>query len=118
MSTDVSDRSAPAASRSASASLSPRVRRLRDEFFSFNTRDHFRNEVRPYGSGTPWDEVWSPYNWGVVPEMYVFDSFMTASRRRRDRPLPASRTGRPAGFWTSPVVTGPLLPQISSTTCR
>ncbi len=61
---------------SPSPSLSPRVRRLREEFFSFASRDYFRNEVRPYGTGAPWDEVWSPYHWGVVPEVYpLFDAF-------------------------------------------
>jgi len=70
------------------------VKRLRDEFFSFGSRDYFRNEVRPYGSGTRWDEVWSPYHWGVVPEMYLsFDSF-------RDSLLAAAETvPLPAGFW-------------------
>ena len=37
---------------SAARGLSPRVRRLRDEYFSFYSRDYFRNEVRPFGSGT------------------------------------------------------------------
>jgi hypothetical protein len=37
---------------SPSPSLSPRVRRLRQEFLSFYSRDYFRNEVRPYTSGT------------------------------------------------------------------
>jgi len=99
MSTGVSGGSAPAALWSPSPSLSPRVRRLREEYFSFASRDYFRNEVRPYGSGTPWDEVWSPHNWGVVPEMYVFfDSF-------RDSLLAAAETVPvPAGFWDEPLV--------------
>jgi len=84
---------------SPSPSLSPRVRRLREEFFSFAARDYFRNEVRPYGSGTPWDQVWSPYNWGVVPEMYpmfdaVSDSLLAA----------AEAVPLPAGFWDEPLV--------------
>ena len=82
----------------ASRSLPERVQRLRDEFFSFESRDYFRNEVRPYGSGTRWDEVWSPYHWGVVPEMYVFfDGF-------RDSLLAAAETvSLPAGFWDEPL---------------
>lgn len=78
----------------ASPLLSDRVKRLRNEFFSFESRDYFRNEVRPYGSGTKWDEVWSPYHWGVVPEMYVFfDSF-------RDSLLAAAETvALPDNFW-------------------
>src|SRR3990172_5681111 len=99
MSVSTPDRLAPAAVWSASASLSDRVRRLRDEFFSFYSRDYFRNEVRPYSCGTPWDEVWSPYHWGVVPEMYVFfDSF-------RDSLLAAAETvPLPPGFWDEPLV--------------
>jgi pyruvate formate-lyase/glycerol dehydratase family glycyl radical enzyme len=74
------------------------VRRLRDEFFSFGSRDYFRNEVRPYCSGVGWDEVWSPYHWGVVPEGYVFfDSF-------RDSLLAAAESvPLPAGFWNEPL---------------
>jgi formate C-acetyltransferase len=84
---------------SPSPSLSPRVRRLREEFFSFTARDYFRNEVRPYGSGTPWDQVWSPYNWGVVPEIYpMFDAVS-------DSLLAAAETvPLPAGFWDEPLV--------------
>jgi pyruvate formate-lyase/glycerol dehydratase family glycyl radical enzyme len=86
---------APANIWFASPSLSERVKRLRDEFFSFQGRDYFRNEVRPYGSGTTWDEVWSPYHWGVVPEMYLsFDSF-------QDSLLAAAETvPLPANFWS------------------
>ena len=70
--------------RSPSPTLSPRVRRLRQEFFSFDSRDYFRNEVRPYTSGLPWDAVWSPHSWTVVPELYPFldayqDSLLAAA---------------------------------------
>ncbi len=50
--------------------LSPRVQRLRDEYWSFYERDYYRNEVRSYSTGHEWDEVFTPYNWGVVPEMF------------------------------------------------
>jgi pyruvate formate-lyase/glycerol dehydratase family glycyl radical enzyme len=84
---------------SASASLSTRVRRLREEFFSFYSRDYFRNEVRPYTSGLPWDVVWSPHNWTVVPELYPFldayqDSLLAAGER----------VELPSGFWREPLV--------------
>jgi formate C-acetyltransferase len=84
---------------SAAPSLSPRVRRLRDEYFSFYTRDYFRNEVRPFGAGTTWDEVWSPYHWGVVPEIYVFMDAYRDSLLAAARPVPL-----PAGFWQEPLV--------------
>lgn len=82
----------------AARSLSGRVQRLRDEYFSFDTRDYFRNEVRPYGSGAGWDEVWSVYHWGIVPEVYVFfDAF-------RDSLLAAAEAvSLPAGFWEQPL---------------
>jgi formate C-acetyltransferase len=89
----------PADIWSPSSSLSPRVRQLREEFFSFSDRDYFRNEVRPYGSGTSWDEVWSPYHWGVVPETYpLFDAIS-------DSLLAAAETiPPPDGFWREPLV--------------
>jgi len=85
--------------RSPSPSLSPRVRRLREEFFSFYSRDYFRNEVRPYTSGLPWDVVWSPHNWTVAPELYPFldacqDSLLAAAERVDLLP----------GFWQEPLV--------------
>ena len=84
---------------SPSPSLSARVRRLRQEFFSFGSRDYFRNEVRPYTSGLLWDAVWSPHSWTVVPELYPFldayqDSLLAA----------AERVELPAGFWREPLV--------------
>jgi formate C-acetyltransferase len=84
---------------SPSPSLSPRVRRLRQEFLSFYSRDYFRNEARPYTSGTPWDQVWSPHNWTVAPELYPFldayqDSLLAA----------AERVELPPGFWQEPLV--------------
>ena len=89
----------PARIWSPSASLSPRVRRLREEYFDFANRDYFRNEVRPYTTGTAWDEVWSPYHWGVVPEVYLmFDAF-------GDSLLAAAETvDLPEGFWKEPLV--------------
>lgn len=40
---------------SPSEKLSPRIKGLRKEFFSFYQREYFRNEVRPYTTGTKWD---------------------------------------------------------------
>ncbi|MCL6580868.1 MAG: hypothetical protein K6U08_04530 [Firmicutes bacterium] len=74
--------------------LSPRVRRLREEYFSFYDRDYFRNEVLSYTTGTGWDSVWSPINWGVVPETIPFvpgfDDSLLAS---------ATVVELPADFW-------------------
>ncbi|MBC7261962.1 MAG: hypothetical protein H5T63_08100, partial [Chloroflexi bacterium] len=52
---------------SAATTLSPRVQRLREQFFSFYERD-YTNEVRAYTTGTPWDVVYSIWNWTNVPE--------------------------------------------------
>jgi autonomous glycyl radical cofactor GrcA len=50
---------------------SPRVGRLRDQYFSFYDRE-FTNEVRSYTTGTPWDVVYAIWNWTSVPEMAMF----------------------------------------------
>lgn len=57
---------------SASEGLSDRVRKLREEYFSFYTRDYFRNEVMPFSTGDAWDVLWSPHQWTIVPEYFPF----------------------------------------------
>ena len=99
MSTTASQEESNPAVWTPSPSLSPRVRRLRDEFFSFASRDYYRNEVRPYTTGTAWDQVWSHHHWGVVPELYVFmegyaDSLLAA----------AEPVTLPADFWEQPLI--------------
>lgn len=83
---------------SPAETLSERVKKLRDEYFSFYTRS-FRNEVRPYSAGTPWDTVWGPHQWGVVPEIYPFfnafrDSTLAGAKRIKMKPR----------FWREPLV--------------
>src|SRR4030042_4044850 len=89
---------APAQLWTASAALSPRVRRLREEYWSFYTRD-FTNEVRAYTTGTPWDMVYSIWQWSNVPEVAPFQpgfrSYLLAS---------ATRVEPPPGFWDEPLV--------------
>ena len=88
----------PAQIWSAADTLSPRIRRLRDEFWSFYTRD-FTNEVRAYTTGTPWDTVYSIWNWTNVPEVAMFQrgyrSYLLAA---------ATPVKLPAGFWDEPLV--------------
>jgi len=65
---------------------SPRIRKLREEFFSFYTREYYRNEVVSFSTGPAWDEVFSPHNWTVVPEVYPFipsyrDTLKATARR-------------------------------------
>ncbi len=54
-------------------SLPKRVLNLRNEYFSFRERsNYYTNEVRSYTTGKIWDVVYSPHNWGVVPEIMPF----------------------------------------------
>jgi formate C-acetyltransferase len=56
-----------------SEKLSTRIKSLRDEYFSFNERyDYYTNEVRPYTTGTSWDNVYGYINWGIAPEGLAF----------------------------------------------
>jgi len=57
---------------SPSEKLSERVRRLRDEYFSFADRPYFRNEVMPFSTGSDWDSVFAVHNWTIVPEVIPF----------------------------------------------
>jgi len=78
--------------------LSPRVRRLRDEYFSFYERD-FTNEVRSYTTGTPWDVVYAIWNWTNVPEMSMFLQGARSYLRAAAKPVEL-----PEGFWNEPLV--------------
>ncbi|UCG01266.1 MAG: hypothetical protein JSW11_16820 [Candidatus Heimdallarchaeota archaeon] len=56
-----------------SEKLSPRIKKLREEYFSFYERyDRYTNEVRPYTTGRKWDNVYSFFHWGVTPEGIPF----------------------------------------------
>ncbi|MBM3289692.1 MAG: hypothetical protein FJY92_06030, partial [Candidatus Hydrogenedentes bacterium] len=82
----------------ASDALSERAKRLRDEYFSFETRV-FRNEVLPFTTGTSWDSVYSCCRWTNVPEVMPFlpafeDSLLAAARVV---PLPST-------FWREPLI--------------
>ncbi len=83
---------------SPSDGLSPRIKRLRDEFFSFYTRDYFRNEVMAFTTGEPWDVLYSPHNWGVVPEVFVFFEAFRSALMADAKAVPL-----PAGFWKEPL---------------
>jgi formate C-acetyltransferase len=79
------------------STLSDRVRRLREEYFSFETRA-FRNEVRAYTTGTEWDQVYSPHHWTNVPEVAPFLWAFQDSLLAGAEPVPL-----PAGFWDDPL---------------
>ena len=78
---------------SASESLSGRVAALRAQYFSFTDRA-IKNEVRAYTTGEPDDILFSPHQWGVAPEAFIFaksfqDNFLSS----------AEKVPLPAGFW-------------------
>ncbi len=80
-----------------SENLSDRVKRLRDEYFSFDTRA-FRNEVMPFSTGAPWDNVFMASRWTIVPEVMPFipaysDSLLAA----------ATVVSLPRDFWRNPL---------------
>ncbi|MGB9870519.1 MAG: pyruvate formate lyase family protein [Anaerolineae bacterium] len=83
---------------SPAETLSPRVRRLRDQYWSFYTRE-YTNEVRAYTTGTPWDHVYSPWNWTNVPEMMLFLEGAKVYLRAA-----ATKVDLPPGFWKEPLV--------------
>jgi pyruvate formate-lyase/glycerol dehydratase family glycyl radical enzyme len=56
---------------SPSETLSKRVQKLRDHFYSFNDRDE-TNEPYAFTTGTEWDEVYSVHDWANEPAIYRF----------------------------------------------
>jgi formate C-acetyltransferase len=78
----------------ASSELSPRVKRLREEYFSLQDRPYFRNEVMPFTTGEQWDAVWSPLNWSIIPELVPFMGAFEESLR-----VLAREVELPEGFW-------------------
>lgn len=82
-----------------SSRLSSRVAKLRREYVEIEERDYFRNEMIPYGAGTPWDTLWSPALWGVVPDLIPFYKAFLETL-----PLAARKVELPADFWEQPLV--------------
>ena len=56
---------------SPSERLSPRIKALRDQYWSCYERE-YTNEVRSYTTGTSWDIVYSIWSWTNVPEVALF----------------------------------------------
>jgi len=83
----------------ASDKLSERVKRLREEYYSIADRPYFRNEVMPFSTGKDWDVVWSPVNWGIIPEMVPFMGAFSESLR-----VMAREVELPPGFWEQSLV--------------
>jgi pyruvate formate-lyase/glycerol dehydratase family glycyl radical enzyme len=83
---------------SPAETLTPRVRRLRDEYWDFYNRE-ITNEVRAFTTGTRWDQVYAPWNWTNVSEMMMFfegaRAYLLAD---------ATQVDLPPGFWDEPLV--------------
>ncbi|MFW9974865.1 MAG: pyruvate formate lyase family protein [Candidatus Thorarchaeota archaeon] len=56
---------------SPSETLSERVQKLRNHFYSFNEREE-TNEPYAFTTGTDWDEVYSLHDWANEPALYPF----------------------------------------------
>jgi len=84
---------------SPSDKLSPRIRRLRDEYFSYSERDYFQNEVMSFTTGQPWDVVYSEHTWGVAPEVFPFMDAFKASLLVDAQTVPLNPE-----FWREPTI--------------
>ncbi len=52
-----------------SENLSPRIKKLRDEYMDAESRPYFRNESIPYTTGTPWDSVLTEHELAIAPDV-------------------------------------------------
>jgi pyruvate formate-lyase/glycerol dehydratase family glycyl radical enzyme len=82
-----------------SDALSPRVKKLRDEYFDYDNRDYFRNEAIPYTTGKPWDAVFVRHHWTTVPEENDYLKPITESLLAL-----AQKVDLPSDFWDEPLV--------------
>jgi len=74
--------------------LPDRVKKLREEYYSFYERDYFRNEVMSFTTGTEWDEVYSYHDWGNAPEISNYLPAIRDSLKAM-----AKKVEVPEGFW-------------------
>jgi len=81
----------------ASTELNDRVSKLRKEYIDIEERD-FHNEMIPYSNGTEWDIMWSPSQWGVVPELIPFNKAFLETL-----PMVAEKVELTLGFWEQPI---------------
>jgi len=81
MQTTQESRSAATAGIKEPAHLSPRVRWLRDYYFS-GTGRAWNNQQLSFTNGAPWDVVYNECNYHIVPETYAFFQTFTSSYRQ------------------------------------
>ena len=78
--------------------LSPRIRWLRDYFFSGVQRP-WNNEWSCWTTGTPWDVLYDEISYYIVPETYPFLQPFRGSTQQAAR-----RVSLPRGFWRRSLV--------------
>jgi len=78
--------------------LSPRIRWLRDYFFSGVQRP-WNNEWSCWTTGTPWDVLYDEISYYIVPETYPFLQPFRGSTRQAARPV-----ALPRSFWRRSLV--------------
>ncbi len=78
---------------SPSTSLSDRVTRLRDHFYSFHERE-LTNEPYSFTTGSEWDEVYSYHDWANEPAIYPFFPSIDATLKAM-----AVEVELPKDFW-------------------
>ena len=83
---------------SAAPTLSPRIKQLRDQYWSFYERE-YTNQVRAYTTGTPWDCVYSIWSWTNVPEVALFQQGFRSYLGAAATPIKV-----PDSFWNEPLV--------------
>ncbi|MBI4787458.1 MAG: formate C-acetyltransferase/glycerol dehydratase family glycyl radical enzyme [Chloroflexi bacterium] len=83
---------------SAAPTLSPRIKQLRDQYWSFYERE-YTNQVRAYTTGTPWDCVYSIWSWTNVPEVALFQKGFRSYLAAAATPVKV-----PESFWNEPLV--------------
>ncbi|MFW9769118.1 MAG: pyruvate formate lyase family protein [Candidatus Thorarchaeota archaeon] len=83
---------------SPSENLSPRVKKLRDHFYSFHDRED-TNEPYSFTTGTEWDEVYSVHDWTNEPALYPFLNSVDQTLKAM-----AIKVELPENFWNHGLV--------------
>lgn len=73
--------------------LSKRVQKLRDHFYSFHEREE-TNEPYAFTTGTDWDEVYSIHDWSNEPAIYPFFASINQTLKAM-----AVKVELPTGYW-------------------
>jgi pyruvate formate-lyase/glycerol dehydratase family glycyl radical enzyme len=76
-----------------SDTLSNRVQKLRDHFYSFYEREE-TNEPYSFTTGTAWDEVYSFHDWANEPALYPFIPSIDQTLKAM-----AVKVNLPEGYW-------------------